>query len=122
MRETIIKQKLEAVFFKTDAGAEPVREWLKEQSLQDKKNIGEDILTVQYGWPLGMPLVKNMGQGLWEIRSNLPTNKIARIIFFMDMGVMILVHGFIKKTQKTTPGDITLAQQRKRQYEVKHDR
>lgn len=116
--KTIIIKKLDAVFFCTETGAEPVREWLRDLPKCDKKVIGEDIKTVQYGWPMGMPLVDNLGSGLWEIRSKLPSRRISRIIFFMDDSVMVLVHGFIKKSQQTPKSELDLARKRKRLYEL----
>ena len=103
--------RLKVVFYCTDAGTEPVREWLKSMSPEDRKILGEDIKTVQFGWPLGMPLVKSLGGGLWEVRSNL-FNRIARVIFLMKEGQMILVHGFIKKSQKILKDDLELARSR----------
>ena len=102
-------------FFKTKAGKEPVREWLKSLPKEDKQNIGDDIKTLQFGWPVGMPLVKSLGNGLLEIRSSLPSNKIARIIFFIYEGNIVLLHGFIKKTQKTEQKDLSLAKKRKKE-------
>ena len=92
-----------------------MREWLKELPRAERKIIGEDIMTVQFRWPLGMPLVDSLGAGIWEIRSKLPT-RIARILFFVRNEELILLHGFIKKTQKTPPGDRALALQRKNAY------
>ena len=80
--------KLHVVFFRTETGAEPVRRWLKAMPDKDKKAIGEDIKTVQFGWPLGMPLVEKLEQGLWEVRTRLP-NGIARILFTVNGGMMI---------------------------------
>jgi len=111
------KTKLEAFFYATEKGNEPVREWIKALPQDDKKAIGEDILTVQYGWPLGMPLVDNLGKGLWEVRTKLSSSRISRVIFFMDDNTMILVHGFIKKTQQTPKNELDLALERKREYE-----
>lgn len=102
---------LKVVFYRTDAGREPVREWLKGMSPEDRKRIGEDIKTVQFGWPLGMPLVRSLGEGLWEVRSNL-SNRIARVIFVIQKGYMVLLHGFIKKSQKTPKIDLELARSR----------
>ena len=102
-------------------GKEPVREWLKELPKVDKKLIGEDLKTLQFGWPLGMPLVDHLGMGLWEIRTKLTSGRIARIIFFMDDNTMILVNGFIKKTQKTPTQELELARKRKRQYELNYE-
>ena len=102
---------LPVVFYKSDAGKEPVRIWLKKLSSEDRKIIGEDIKTLQYGWPLGMPLVKSLDTGLWEIRSNL-RNRIARVIFTIYEHHIVLLHGFIKKSKKTQTKDLTLAKQR----------
>lgn len=98
-------------FYKEESGNEPVREWLHELNSDDRKNIGRDIRTVQLEWPIGSPLVKPLGNGLWEIRSTLD-NRNARILFVFHAGAIILLHGFIKKTQKTPPQDISLAQKR----------
>jgi phage-related protein len=111
--------KLSVVFYRTETGAEPVREWLKDLLKVDKRVMGEDIKTVQFGWPMGMPLVDNLGQGLWEVRSKLSGGRIARVIFFMDQDVMVLVNGFVKKTQKTPQSELDLARKRKKQYELK---
>lgn len=111
-------KKLEVVFFRTENGNEPVREWIKSLPKADKRLIGEDVKTVQFGWPLGMPLVSNLGQGLWEVRTKLSSNRIARIIFFMDDNTMILVNGFIKKTQKTPKIELDLSRKRKRLYQA----
>lgn len=83
----------------------------------DKKSIGEDIKTVQFGWPLGMPLVGSLGQGLWEVRTKLSGRRITRIIFFMDENTMVLLNGFMKKTQKTPKAELDLSRQRKRIYQ-----
>lgn len=110
--------KLEVYFYKTEVGNEPVREWLRSLPLIDKKIIGEDIMTVQFGWPKGMPLVKNLGHSLWEVRSNVSNKKIARIIFFLSSDRMILVDGFIKKTQNTPKQNIELALGRKNKFQI----
>ncbi len=94
-------------FYKQENGREPVREWLKSLKKGERRTIGEDIKMVQEGWPLGMPLVGNLGKGLWEVRSTLP-NTIARILFVMHEGQMVLLHGFIKKTQKTPSQDLEI--------------
>ena len=109
------ERPLKVVFFKTDTGNEPVREWLKTLSREDCKIIGTDILTVQYAWPVGKPLVDNLGDGLWEVRSRLD-NRIARTLFVMVNQEIILLHGFIKKQQKTPPDELDLAKKRKKQY------
>jgi phage-related protein len=110
-----VSPRLHAFFFRTEAGREPVREWLQDLPKEERKIIGEDIMTVQFRWPLGMPLVDNLGSGLWEVRSKLPT-RIARILFFVHEDELILLHGFIKKTRKTPPDDRALALKRKNAY------
>lgn len=106
--------KLTARFFRTDAGNEPVREWLKALPSEERKTIGEDILTVQYGWPIGMPLTRALGGGLHEVRSDLGGKRIARVIFVVEGDAAVLLHSFIKKTQKTPKQDLDLARQRLR--------
>jgi phage-related protein len=103
--------KLHVVFYKSDSGNEPVRHWLKGLEREDRKIIGEHIKTVQFGWPLGMPLVRKIDKGLWEIRIQLD-NRIARILFTAYNGIMILLHGFIKKSQKIPNSDLKVARQR----------
>ncbi len=103
--------RLRVVFFKSLSGNEPVREWLKSLPIEDKKIIGEDIKTVQFGWPLGMPLVRKLEAKLWEVRITL-RNRIARILFTVEGNQMVLLHGYIKKSQKTPPEDLNLARER----------
>ena len=105
------KKYFPIVFFKTDTGNEPVREWLKSLAVPDRKRIGEDIKTVQFGWPLGMPLIKKIEPGLWEVRSRL-VNKISRVIFTVVGEHIFLLHGFIKKSQKLSAEDLHIARQR----------
>ena len=105
---------LDVRFFKTDSGTESVRDWLKSLSAADKKAIGENIKTVQFGWPLGMPLVDHIDGDIWEVRARLET-RIARVLFAMDGGVMVLLHGFVKKQQKTPKPDLDLAKDRLKQ-------
>lgn len=107
-------KRLPARFYRSDSGREPVREWLKGMEVEDRKVLGEDIKDVEFSWPIGMPLVRSLGQELWEIRSNLSRGRIARIIFCVAQGSMILLHGFIKKTQKTPQHDLELALKRKK--------
>ena len=91
---------LNIVFYRSEAGNEPVREWLKGLSREDKRRIGEDIKTAQIGWPLGMPLIRKIQKDLWEVRTTVESG-IARVFFTVDGEYMILLHGFIKKSQKT---------------------
>ena len=104
---------LSVAFFRTASGNEPVREWLRSLPREQRRLIGEDLKTVQFGWPLGMPLVRKLDKGLWEVRSRLP-DRIARVIFTSGEGRMVLLHGFIKKSQKTPQEDLELAKTRLR--------
>ena len=101
-------------FFRTEIGTEPARDWLKSLSASDRKTIGGDLKTVQMGWPLGMPLVRKLEQDLWETRIHLG-DRIARVLFTVDGGVMVLLHGFIKKSTKMPKDDLELARKRLKQ-------
>lgn len=106
--------RLKVIFFRTRRGNEPVREWLKSLLHEEKRIIGEDVKTVQFGWPLGMPIVRKLEPGLWEVRSSLPAG-IARVLFTVEGNTMVLLHGFIKKSQKAPLEDLRLARERLRQ-------
>jgi phage-related protein len=108
--------KLNVRFYKTNSGTEPVRKWLQSLSSEHKKAIGEDIKTVQFGWPIGMPLVEKIKPFLWEVRSKIP-NGIARVLFTIDGNVMILLHGFIKKTQKIPKNELKTVLSRLKKYQ-----
>ena len=101
------------VFFRTSGGREPVREWLQSLDKEDRKTIGEDIKLVQFRWPLGMPLVRKLESDLWEVRSNLNNNRIARVMFTVHEDQIALLHGFIKKSQKTPTNDLELGRSRR---------
>lgn len=103
--------KLTVRFYRSDTGTEPVRRWLKSLSVEQKKAIGEDIKTVQFGWPLGMPLVEKLSPHLWEIRTKF-SQGIARVLFTVDGDLMILLHGFIKKSQKIPKKELSTAKTR----------
>lgn len=105
-------KKVTARFYRTLSGQEPVREWLNDFSKEDKKIIGADIQTVEFGWPIGMPVCKPLGAGLYEIRSFLSSSRIARTFFCMSCHEIILLHGFIKKSQKTPSKEIDTARKR----------
>jgi phage-related protein len=105
-------KKLQARFFETASGRKPVRDWLLDLDEEDRKTIGKDIQKVEFGWPIGRPNCAPMGNGLWEVRSELGSYRIARVIFCMRDGYIILLHGFIKKTQKTPAQDMALALKR----------
>lgn len=110
-------KRVPAVFFRSRVGTEPVRDWLKSLSKEDRFRIGSDIKTVEYGWPIGMPTCRPLGHGLYEVRTNLD-KRIARVIFCIKGGHMVLLHGFVKKTQKTPRADLGLALNRKRMLEA----
>ena len=103
---------LPVLFYRTTTGVEPVRNWLKELAPSDRSVIGRDLYSVQREWPVGMPLCRSLGGGLWEVRSHLANNRIARILFFLYGGSVGAVHGFIKKTQATPREDLDLARKR----------
>lgn len=107
-------KRLPARFFASTSGRIPVKEWLLALSDADRKAIGDDIRTAEFGWPIGMPLCRPIvgRKGLWEIRSNLPDGRIARVFFCAFEGEMILLHGFIKKSQKTPDKELDTAEKR----------
>ncbi len=102
---------LAVVFYRTDNGVEPVRDWLKSLPMVERRTIGEDIKAVQFRWPLGMPLVRKLSGKVWEVRIQLPT-RIARVLFTVRGGKLVLLHGFIKKTQATPQTELRLAESR----------
>jgi phage-related protein len=110
---------LPARFYRTATGAEPVRKWLKALSREDKRIVGTDIATVEFGWPVGMPTCRPLSsrRGLLEVRSSLTQNRIARVLFCIHQGHMVLLHGFIKKTQQTPENDLDLAVRRQKEVE-----
>ncbi|MBF0558745.1 MAG: type II toxin-antitoxin system RelE/ParE family toxin [Nitrospirae bacterium] len=89
---------MRVVFYKSESGTEPVREWLKELRKEDRKAIGDDIKTAQFGWPIGMPLIEKIEKDIWYVRTNI-RDGIARTFFTIDKNTMVLLHGFIKKTE-----------------------
>jgi phage-related protein len=106
-------KRLPAFFYRSGNGREPVRQWLKSLQPEERKIIGEDIKDVEFSWPIGMPLVRSIGRELWEVRSSLPSGRTARVLFCVEPGGMVLLHGFIKKSQKTPQREIELALRRK---------
>jgi len=105
-------------FYRTAGGAEPVLDWLRALPAEDRRVIGTDLATVQFGWPIGMPVCRPLGGGLWEVRSSLPSRTIARVLFFIDQGRIGVVHGFIKKTQTTPAGDLEIARRRMKEMKA----
>jgi phage-related protein len=104
--------EIPVVFYRSATGIEPVLDWLRGLPAEDRRTIGTDLATVQFGWPIGMPLCRPLGGGLWEVRSALPSRRIARLLFFVEAGRIGVVHGFIKKTQQTPAADLELARRR----------
>lgn len=111
------RKMIPAVFYRTAAGNEPVREWLKGLTADDRRIIGTDIRTVELGWPIGMPVCRPMGEGLLEVRSSITDKRIARVLFCIHDGKMVLLHGFVKKTQKTPDEEMDKARKRKKEIE-----
>ena len=108
---------LNVVFFRSGSGREPVREWLKSLDRTDRKVIGEDIKLVQFRWPQGMPLVRKLEVGLWEVRSRLSGGRIARVLFAVRTDEMALLHGFIKTSRKTPATVLRLVRRRRNQWQ-----
>lgn len=108
--------RIPVVFYMTASGSVPVRDWMRKMEREDRRRIGLDLLRVQENWPIGMPLCRSLGGGLWEARSSLGNGRIARLIFCMRGSEIYVLHGYIKKTQKTPPQELALA--RKRMKEV----
>ena len=109
--------RIPVVFFRAHSGTEPVRDWLKALPAAERHVMGRDLMRAQWRWPVGMPLCRPMGQGLWEVRSALPGNRIARVLLCVYEEKLVILHGLIKKTVKTPQGDLDLA--RRRMKEVK---
>lgn len=103
--------RLTVRFFCESTGSEPVRDWLKRLPVEEMREIGSDIKTVQFGWPIGMPVVDHIDGDVWEVRTRLST-RIARVLFVLEGNVMVLLHGFIKKERKTPKADLDIAKQR----------
>lgn len=106
-----IDRPVRVVFFRLDSGREPVRDWLKDLPKEQRKAIGEDIKTLQFGWPIGMPLVRKMAEDLWELRSHISAG-IARTFFAVFDHQIVLLHGFVKKSWKTPPNELAVAKRR----------
>jgi phage-related protein len=102
---------LTVVFYRTAMGNEPVRDWLRDLADDDRRLVSYDIKTAQYGWPLGMPLVRKVEPDLWEVRSKLARG-IARVLFSVEDGTMVLLHAFTKKSRKTPINDLRTARRR----------
>lgn len=110
-------KRIPAVFYRSASGSEPVRDWLKSLQQEDRRILGYDIGLLEYGWPIGMPLCRSLGGGLWEVRSSLTSGRIARVIFCTSDESMVLLHGFIKKSQKTPPQELSITRERHKEIE-----
>ena len=108
-------RKLPAIFYCSASGHEPVREWLKSMDKSDRKIIGEDIAYVQFKWPIGKPRVDYLRESIWEVRSQIG-NRIARVLFAVTHSQMVLLHGFVKKTQQTPSSELELAVKRLKEW------
>lgn len=109
--------KIPVVFYRTRSGTEVVRDWLRCLDDAARQAVGLDLMRVQYRWPVGMPLCRSLGDRLWEVRTTLPGNRIARVLFFVQASRIVVLHGFVKKTRKTPPDDLALARRRSREFE-----
>lgn len=110
-------QKIPLIFFRGAGSSELVREWLKGLEEAERQAIGKDLLRAQWRWPVGMPLCRPMGSGLWEIRTDLPTRKTARVLICLCRGHLVALHGFIKKTRATPDEDMAIARKRQKELE-----
>ena len=110
-------KKIRARFYQTSKGKAPLRECLLKLDVEDRKIVGKNIQKVEFGWPLGMPYSRPLGQGLYEVRSDITDQRIARVIFLIEAKEMVLLHAFVKKAQKTPKPDLDLALKRKKQVE-----
>ena len=118
MRKSAVPRKIELVFYRNAQSTEPVKDWLKALPAAERHVMGQDLMRVQWRWPVGMPLCRAMGQGLWEVRSTLPGNRIARVLFFAHEEKLVALHGLIKKTAKMPAADLKLARQRMKEVKT----
>jgi phage-related protein len=110
-------RKIPLVFYRGRLGGEAVREWLRELPEEERRAIGQDLMRTQWRWPVGMPLCRSLGNGLWEVRTDLPTKRTARVLLCLYRGHLVALHGFIKKTRATRADDVTLARKRQKELE-----
>jgi phage-related protein len=117
MTEQLHRQKIPLIFFRSASGSEPVRDWLKGLDDSERQEIGRDLLRAQWRWPVGMPLCRPMGDGLWEVRTDLPSKRTARVLLCLCLRHLVALHGFIKKTRAAPDEDLTTARRRQRELE-----
>jgi phage-related protein len=111
------RQKIPLIFHRTATGSEPVREWLKGLEEADRRAIGMDLMRAQWRWPVGMPLCRPMGSGLWEVRTDLPSKRTARVLLCLYREHLVALHGFIKKTRATPDEGLAMARRRQKELE-----
>jgi phage-related protein len=109
--------KVPLIFYRSRSGSEPVREWLKGLPEAERQAIGKDLLRAQWRWPVGMPLCRPLGGGLWEVRTDLLTKRTARVLLCFYREHLVALHGFIKKTRRTPDDDLALARKRQKELE-----
>jgi phage-related protein len=117
MVEVPQSRKIPLIFFRTETGNEPVLAWLKGLPEEERRAIGQDLLRAQWRWPVGMPLCRPMGDGFWEIRTDLATKRTARVLLCLHREHLVALHGFIKKTRTTPEEDLVLARRRRKELE-----
>src|SRR5713226_8346398 len=117
MAEDPQPRKIPLIFYRLGPGSEPVREWLQGLPEAERHAIGKDLLRAQWRRPVGMPLCRPMGHGLWEVRTDLPTKRTARVLLCLYREHLVALHGFIKKTRATPEEDVTTARKRQRELE-----
>ncbi len=117
MADNLQPQKIPLIFYEGAAGSEPVREWLRGLTESERQAIGRDLMRAQWRWPVGMPLCRPMGSGLWEIRTDLPTKRTARVLLCLHQEHLVALHGFIKKTRATPDEDLAIARKRQKELE-----
>jgi len=115
---TAIPRKVPVVFYRTPSGGEVVRDWLRSLPEADRHTIGQELMRVQFHWPVGMPLCRALGSGLWEVRVTLPSRRIARLLFYAHAQALIVLSGFIEKSQKTPAEELALARRRMKEFEL----
>ena len=110
-------RKIPLIFYRSRQGSEPVRKWLKGLPEAERHAIGKDLLRAQWRWPVGMPLCRPLGNGLWEVRTDLPTKRAARVLLCLHDEHLVALHGFIKKTRAAPDDDLALARKRQKELE-----
>jgi phage-related protein len=117
MAEDPRPHKIPLIFYRLEPGREPVREWLQGLPEAERQAIGKDLLRAQWRWPVGMPLCRPLGDGMWEVRTDLPTKRTARVLICLCHGRLVALHGFIKKSRTTPEDDWALARKRQKELE-----